>query len=166
MKNLLTLLLLVLTVNVASSQNLFWFDLNALANNNIETSKVARLLSTNVICPKKPLIISGDTIYKEYNLIEKFVVFEHGGYRFSIYYQWTPSDGSIINNQDCLTIYYRPIGTDNPENLRKVCDYYVNGNWDEYKNGIYSYMYEYTWNDPSKQKEYEKILGIALSYFK
>jgi hypothetical protein len=165
MKNFLLIVFLVLGVNVASSQNVFWFDLEALANNNTETSTVARLLSTNVVSPQKPLITRGDTLYKEHKLIENFVVFEHGGYRFTVYYQWTPSDGSIMNNQDCLTIYYRPIGTDNPENLRKFCDLYVNGTWDQYKDGRLIYLYDYAWNDTSRQEEYQKISSLALEYF-
>ncbi|MCF7835119.1 hypothetical protein K9M48_03625 [Candidatus Gracilibacteria bacterium] len=168
MKNFALILIIFLNVSIASSQNLFWYDMEALVNDNIELLPTVRSLSMNVACPNKPLILSGDTMYKEYNLIERFVVFEHSGYRFSIYYQWEPSAMLLIDNPEALTIYYRPIGTDDPDNLKKICDYYINGSWDEFDNGIYiyrQYMYDERWEDPIIQKEYHKIAKIALEYF-
>jgi hypothetical protein len=61
-------------------------------------------------------------------------------------------------NRHCLTIYYRPIGTQDKKSLRKIVDYHINGSVDEYDNWIIGSNFLGVWG----QDQYKKILKVIL----
>src|SRR5680860_397037 len=132
MKKLMSILLVCLLVNITYAQKPFLFDIEEMSNIKSEIVPSAMQLAAQTSFQKN-CILSGQNVYPKLNLQEKFIVFDHAGYRFTIYYQWElSSSGSIMDSHNCLTIYYRPLGTTDPESLKSFRDFYVNGSLDEY----------------------------------
>lgn len=159
MKRLFIGVLLLCSVT-ASAQNFFWVDweTNNLINlrhdeNKKEQAEKARKLGYFVFYPNKSVEVVKDTTYRQYDFLrEKTIKFSYKGYNLLISYQNEPirDDVASLFPKNCLTILYVKGGI-----RRKFCDYYLNGVVDEYHNDLYT-----------AQREYEKILEIALSYFK
>lgn len=127
---------------------------------------LVRQLAAEIMSSEKNFIDQGGVDTGLPYLQQSFVVFEQAGQRFSIYYQCDTRD-DLLNTEDYLAVYVRPIGTDSPESLTRYCDYHLNGSWDEYADNRCNYY----WDDliGSKleikiQNQYLVVLKQALSY--
>lgn len=159
MKNLVLLFAVILITLSASSQNLFFPDFKSVGAIDSKLDSLAHQVAFGP--GPKNFIIKSDTIYKEFNISEKLIVFEKSGYRFSVYVQWdkVDNDGALsLMNRHCLTIYYRPIGTKGKKSLKKLVDYHINGTIDEYDNWALGSNFLGVWG----QEEYKKILQLIL----
>ncbi len=157
MKKLFIAILILCSVT-ASAQNFFWLigEINIMDIRYDESKKQeaqnARELGYFVFYPNKSVEVVKDTIYEKYDFLrEKTIKFSYKGYSFLITYQSEPArEVMSLFSKDCLTILYEKGGI-----KKKFCDYYLDVFVDEYYNNI-----------KVAQKEYEEIIGIALSYFK
>jgi len=128
--------------------------------------RLVREVATAMMNSDKDFIDQGAIDSELPYLQQSFVVFEQAGQRFSLYYQWDTRE-DLLDSEDYLVIYSRPIGTDNPESLTRYCDYHLNGSWDEYSNNRCNYYWDDLTGsklDAKIQAQYISVLKQALSY--
>ncbi len=143
---------------------------SAIVRTDADVAKLSRQLAC-VLASKVPesCLLTGKVSTDLPGVYQKFVVFSHQGKRFSIYYQWQVDyDGSLLNENDFLSIYVRPEGSQGPDDLEYYKDYFLNGSWDEAGSGRYLYLAELEESnsfDRLIQHDYIIALKSALSYF-
>lgn len=128
--------------------------------------RLVRQLAAVIMTSEKKFLDQGGVDTGLPYLQQSFVVFEKAGQRFSIYYQWDTRE-DMLNAEDYLVLYVRPIGTNDSENLLRYCDLRLNGTWDEYGSNkcvYYAEDVEGSRLDTRIQNQYIVVLKQALSY--
>lgn len=147
----------------------YFNPLSAIARADAEGTILSRQLAFQISSEAKPYLLAGEVLTNIPGVYQKFVVFSHQGKRVSVYYQWQADrDGALLKENEFISIYVRPEGTQDPDNLEYYKDYLLNGTWDEFSSGRCLYLAESEESesfDSVTQGQYISALKFVLSYF-